>query len=133
MQKPILLLTKLLALCSSCAYQPSSHFWREFYSTYLPREFICSIFVIRPYTKATSLCDFSLELDGTALKHVTMPENRAKITEIFSGYKYLSTSSVGCNSKKALTIFGSLLYFLCTINKLNIATRSQELNLHNCR
>ena len=37
--------------------------------------------MIRPNTKATNFCDFSLELDGAVLKHV-------------SGYKYLSTSSV---------------------------------------
>ena len=37
--------------------------------------------MIRSNTKATNFCDFSLELDGTVLKHV-------------SDYKYLSTISV---------------------------------------
>ena len=56
--------------------------------------------MIRPNTKAANFCDFSLELDGTALKHVTMLENRAKITGIFSGHKYLSTSSVDVTQKR---------------------------------
>ena len=55
--------------------------------------------MIRPNTKATNFCDFSLELDGISkARHSAREPN--KNHRNFSGYKYLSTSSVDVTQKR---------------------------------